>query len=296
MKKITIAILMTCHNRREITIQCLMAISHQLIDKSVSIDVYLVDDGSTDGTSEAISSQFPNVNVIKGDGNLYWNRGMHKAFACALEHGYDKYLWLNDDTVLFPQAISALLKDWENIVSLSTEGNSDVILSGAAQDPVSGEFTYGGIRKTAEFREKYLPVPPQGQPIEVDAVNGNCVLIPHCVVKKVGNLDPVFLHRWGDHDYCFRAKNKGTTIWITGEYVAVCGKNPINGSWQDLNLTIFQRIQKLHEPQGLQPGNYIIYLRRWRGWKWPIYFLSPYITIIYTAFFGRKISDKKVKL
>jgi len=283
MEKITVAVLMTCHNRREITIKCLIAISHQIMDQDVSIDIYLVDDGCTDGTAEAVHAQFPSVHLLKGDGNLYWNRGMHKAFASALAHGYDKYLWLNDDTILFPHAISMLLQDWQN-------------LSGAAQDPVSGEFTYGGIKKTVELREKYLPVPPQGQPVEVDAVNGNCVLIPHCVAKKVGNLDPVFLHRWGDHDYCFRAKKKGATIWITREYVAVCGKNPISGSWQDLNLTILQRIKKLHEPQGLQPGNYIIYLRRWRSWKWPMYFLSPYITIIFTAFFGRRISKKKVKL
>ena len=52
-----IATLLTCHNRKEKTLKCLNSITAQHIPKQVGkIDVFLVDDGSTDGTSEAVKS------------------------------------------------------------------------------------------------------------------------------------------------------------------------------------------------------------------------------------------------
>ena len=100
-----LAVLITCHNRRDTTLSCLKALYQQ----DVIIDVFLVDDGSSDGTTEAINSYYPDVNVIEGNGNLYWGGGMRLAFAEAMKHSYSYYLWLNDDTLLEPQAINNLL-------------------------------------------------------------------------------------------------------------------------------------------------------------------------------------------
>jgi len=80
-----IAILMTCHNRRETTLSCLKAVFKQVLPESVTFNVFLVDDGSTDGTGDAVRSYYPSVAVLEGDGSLFWNRGMRKAFAEAME-------------------------------------------------------------------------------------------------------------------------------------------------------------------------------------------------------------------
>ena len=79
-----LAVVMACHNRRESTISCLRAIQKQRITDSVSVNVYLLDDGSTDGTSEAVKNEFPDVHLIKGSGQMFWNRGMHKSFSAWL--------------------------------------------------------------------------------------------------------------------------------------------------------------------------------------------------------------------
>lgn len=73
------------------------------------MDVYLTDDGCTDGTPEAVRQQFPQVHIIHGDGNLFWNRGMYTAWQEAAKKDYDFYLWLNDDTFVYPDMLSALL-------------------------------------------------------------------------------------------------------------------------------------------------------------------------------------------
>ena len=71
------------------------------VDLSFSIEVFLVDDCSTDGTSTALQIQYPSIKIIQGDGNLYWNRGMHLAWkTAAASKEFDYFLWLNDDTLL----------------------------------------------------------------------------------------------------------------------------------------------------------------------------------------------------
>jgi GT2 family glycosyltransferase len=76
-----------------------------------------VDDGSTDDTATAVSQRFPQVKILQGTGSLFWNGGMRIAFAQALQHDYDYYLWLNDDTVLYPNALETLLTTAQTLQS-----------------------------------------------------------------------------------------------------------------------------------------------------------------------------------
>jgi GT2 family glycosyltransferase len=117
-----IAVLLTCHNRKEKTLQCLDALyAQQGLEEYFTIEVYLVDDASTDGTAAAITASFPNVHIIQGDGNLYWNRGMHLAWNTASKaRDFDYYLWLNDDTFLEKNALEIVLS--------MTHSNSMVIV------------------------------------------------------------------------------------------------------------------------------------------------------------------------
>ena len=105
-----IAILLTVFNRKHETLLCLANLYKQRLPDKVCIKVYLTDDGCTDGTSEAICQTYPDVHIIKGNGTLYWNRGMYKAWETASnERQYDYYIWLNDDTFTYPETISTLL-------------------------------------------------------------------------------------------------------------------------------------------------------------------------------------------
>lgn len=79
-----IAVLLTCHNRREKTLSCLQSLFGATMPEGYKTEVFLVDDGSTDGTGEAVEKCFPQVTVIQGDGNLYWNKGMNLAWKNAV--------------------------------------------------------------------------------------------------------------------------------------------------------------------------------------------------------------------
>jgi GT2 family glycosyltransferase len=79
-----LAVLMTCFNRKEMTLEALRSLFSQKQVEDLNVTVYLVDDGSRDGTSQAVAERFPRVSILQGDGSLFWNGGMRKAFAEAL--------------------------------------------------------------------------------------------------------------------------------------------------------------------------------------------------------------------
>ncbi len=54
----------------------------------------------------------------------------------------DYYLWLNDDTIIYPETVSVLL---ETNQKLSEEGETKAIVGGSTCDPETGKTTYGGV-------------------------------------------------------------------------------------------------------------------------------------------------------
>src|SRR4051812_46438313 len=93
-----IAVLITCFNRRETTLACLRSLGRQALPAGYVLRVFLTDDGSSDGTGDAVRREFPDVTVLQGDGKLYWVGGTMMAWNAA--QPADFYLWLNDDVRL----------------------------------------------------------------------------------------------------------------------------------------------------------------------------------------------------
>ena len=82
---IRVEIVTPVHNRKEITLQCLKSLS-KINQEGLDVHIIVVDDGSTDGTSEAIESRYPEVEVIKGDGNLWYTEGTNVGVRAALKY------------------------------------------------------------------------------------------------------------------------------------------------------------------------------------------------------------------
>jgi len=273
---------MTCHNQKEQTLSCLKALFAQNSPKDLQLDVYLVDDGSTDGTSLAIRDLYPRVNVLAGDGSLFWCGGMRWAFASALKAPYDFYLWLNSDTELFPDCIQRL---FETRNTLADKGHVRTIIVGSTQDGATGKHTYGGMKRSSFWHPfRYELVKPPDGPVRVDNMNGNCVLIPSDVAERVGNFDPHFSMTFGDFDYGLRARNEGCSVWLCPGYAGACSRNTHEGTWLDKTLPFKVRWAKVREPKGLPPKEWLVYTRRHGGGMWPVFFLSPYANVVLSSF------------
>lgn len=248
----SIAVLLTCHNRSDKTLASLTSLYKCVIPENHVLEVFLVDDGSTDGTAEKIKTQFPTVTIIQGDGSLFWNRGMYLAWQTAVNtKDFDYYLWLNDDTFLKKDAISNLLKQ--------TFTNS--IVCGATQSAENNLITYGGFRKNPDRL-----VIPNGTFQECDYINGNCVLIPKEVFELVGNLDPFFQHALGDFDYGFRAKKCGVNLYIAPNFIGLCESHTELPKWMSSTISLNNRVKHLYSAaSGCYPPEFFVYDKRHNG-------------------------------
>lgn len=279
MKNLTA--LITCHNRKDKTLACLEALFQNPLLDGYSLEVFLVDDGSTDGTGQAVRERYPQVNVIKGDGSLYWNGGMRVAFAAAMERGFDYYLWLNDDTLLYPAALNSLIA---TSGELQAKHGKCVIVVGSTQDANDGRLTYGGVIQPNKWKALFFKlVTPKNVPIECETMNGNCVLIPRAIGKVVGNLDPEFLHAMGDLDYGLRARNAGFSVWVMPGFAGTCANNSSTGSFNDASLPVTVRLRKMMQPNGLPPSSWRVFTQRHAGILWPIFWLWPYAKVMLTG-------------
>lgn len=292
MQTLRLAVLMTCHNRRAKTLACLEALYKQELPPDVEIGVYLVDDGSCDGTKEAVLSSYPAVKVLQGNGNLFWNGGMRLAFAEAIKSDYDYYLWLNDDTLLYPNALDTLLTTSRLLID---QGNPRAIVIGSTQDPETGVFTYGGmVRKSWWHPLQFGFLEPGSEAKPCLTMNGNCVFIPRTVVKAVGNLDAAFTHSTGDMDYGLRARQQGCSIWVAPGYLGTCKHNIIGvRAWNESNITLSERWNQVNQPKGLPIKEWKMFAYRYAGLLWPIYWLLPYVRLFLKATF-KNIKSQQV--
>ena len=104
-----IEIVTPVHNRKSLTLRCLRSLSHA--DKSgLAVHTIVVDDGSTDGTSEEILRLFPDVEIIQGDEDLWYTGGTNRGIEAALRHDPDYILAINDDTVFHESFLLRLIR------------------------------------------------------------------------------------------------------------------------------------------------------------------------------------------
>lgn len=245
-----VAILLTVHNRREDTLECLQICYRQIDalkgDGTYAFTVYMVDDGCADGTSDAVRETFPQAHIVRGDGSLYWNRGMRAAWEAAEKDNPDFYLWVNVRTRMEDGAIAILLE---------TSGflRNKAIVAGTCRD-AAGNLTYGGRDK-----DRRVVVPDSAIPVPCDTFDGHLVLVPAHVYRKVGKLDDRYHHFFGDWDYGVRARKVRIFRVVAPGVPCVCELNRRVPKWRDSSFSLKERLALLNAPDGCPPGELFRY-------------------------------------
>lgn len=284
-------VVMTSFNRCLATLGCLGRYEAAARRAGVDPEAVLMDDGSADGTAAAVRARYPWVEVMQGDGSLFWNRGMHHAQARAMARGADYLLWLNDDTELLPDSIMRLL---ETEHTLRHGFGQPVVVVGSTADRDTGRLTYGGHVAPKRGRPfTYQRVWHETEPVECHAMNGNVVLIPIQIARVVGNLDPVFEHGTGDIDYALRARAQGYRVFVAPGFVGHCSHNPTSNTYQDATLPLSIRWKKMVSRKGLPPRSWGHFTRRHGGLVWPVYFVWPYFKLIVGSIRRAKQDDSR---
>lgn len=258
-------VLIACHNRVTKTVQALDSL-FALESDSLHLRIFLVDDGSSDGTSSTITGKYPQVSIIHGDGTLFWAASMALAESQIPEDN-SWTLWLNDDVVINPELKNSLL----NFML----ANQDSIIVGEIFD-YDGRFQYGLV-----YRGKTLDVldsksnteMPEMQPV---TFNGNFVLIPKDIRIQIGAIDGKFSHGYADIDYGLRASKLGISLLPLPGIAGWVESRTHYGVSADR-----AKFRQLITSRKGQPLNdQIRFFRRHAGKTWIIYVIKPFLRII----------------
>jgi GT2 family glycosyltransferase len=227
------------------------------------MQIYLIDDGSTDDTVFRIRNAYPNVKIIEGDGFWYWAKSMSVGDVYS-SSDLRNVLWLNDDVRICPDSLSRSIE--------LSNANPGSIIVGQCFSKESGALTYGGLSKHPWHPFKFSLIEATTQAMRCDTFNGNFVLIPRRVREVLGPIDGHFGHRFADLDYGLRSSKQGFSNLILPGVAGHCERNVIRansnpikrvietGSVKNLPFKALRRFTKKHASHG--------------AW---IYILAPYI-------------------
>jgi len=205
-----VSLIIVTWNCREYVLKCLQSV---FMNQGVDFEILVRDNGSSDGTLQAIRGAFPHVRLI-GDGK---NVGFAAANNEALALAQGIYiLLLNPDTVLPSGALLALVSEagsgGDLRVIVPTLLNSDGTLqSSIHRFPTIRNMIADNLQAllkcvgVARFRRGESGT-------KVDWARGACLLLPRNVMEEIGKLDENLFMYGEDLDYCWRVHRAGYQI------------------------------------------------------------------------------------
>lgn len=274
------AVILTVFNRREVTLKGLRTLykaieylQKEKPNEGYRFDIYMTDDGSTDGTADAVIGEFPDVHIIQGCGSLYWSGGMRKAWQAAIDSGvkYDFYLWYNDDAELYENALVVMFSVF------ASQKRKGIVVGSMCDGQKIREVTYGG-----RDYHKHIISPKDDEAIECDTFNGNLVLISKDAYMVLGLINIRFRHSLGDFDYGYRAKAKSIQILIAPQYQGICNRHERPPMWCDSRRPIVERIRNYYSPLGNSPKEIFYFEKTHFGVKTAfLHLLSNHIRLLF---------------
>lgn len=234
-------IVIPVHNRRATTARCLGHLQQLgVLDWAQAL---VVDDGSVDGTSTMLEQDFPSVQVVEGNGQLWWSGAIRLGMEAAIQRGAACIVWLNDDTL--PQA-GAL----EALVRLATAKSA---VCGGVSRTSSDSFVYAGGTMHRRWPRRLHPVPgPSADPLPVEWLHGNMVAIPAVVWQRIGlNESRWMKHTFADIEFTLRAHRSGFPVLLVPAAQAAAAFNDSASywSWGDPRLSWWTVLRGFGSPR-----------------------------------------------
>jgi GT2 family glycosyltransferase len=220
--KIKVEIVTPVYNRRDITLQCLKSLS-RIKKENLDIHIIVVDDASTDGTFQAVKKSYPEVELIKGNGNLWYSGGINRGIEAALKHNPDYILTVNDDGIFDENFLVRMIECAEKYpksvigsLLLLWDAPHKLFQTSPKWDVWSGGFRHWQNQTVWTVPEK---------PWEVEIIVGNCVLFPVEAIREVGLMNEKRYPHFGDAEYTPRMRKKGWRLLIEPRARVFCKPN-----------------------------------------------------------------------
>lgn len=254
-----VQVVIPVHNRRETTRTCLAHLASLEVPRWAGVIV--VDDGCTDGTAELVTKEFPWVQIIQGDGALWWTGAIVLGMRAAIHHGSDCIIWLNDDT----------LPDQGTLELLVNEARANQAVCGAVCRGNDGrELAYSGGTMKNHWPRPLRRIEGGTKSLEVEWLHGNLAAIPAFVWQRCGLPDARNLpHNLADISYTYAAHQAGIPVRLLPQASATASINdsPSYWSWLDPRMSAARLLTGLWDKKmwWFAPG--VLYFQ-WHHFSW----------------------------
>jgi GT2 family glycosyltransferase len=199
-------------NQKDMTVECVESF---LASHYNNMHLVVVDNGSTDGTSETLAGLFPQIKILRSLVNLGIAGGYNIGIEYAVEHGAKYVLVANNDIIVEQNMLQFLVEALEGIPK-----------AGLGLPKI---YHYYGDRKrlwcTGAYWRKFPPsikmmgVNAKDSPRfsymrEVEYAPSCCLLIKREVLETVGYFDTEYFFYYDDWDFSLRVRKAGYSIWF----------------------------------------------------------------------------------
>lgn len=212
---IDVSVVIVSYNTKDLLVQCVTALSEALT--SIQHEVIVVDNGSADGSADAVEKGFPRLCLIRNRDN----RGFARACNQGLRMAEGKYLLLlNPDAIISQEALSGMIHFMENTPNAGAAGVQLVREDGSLQNSFDNIPDLGTELLNKSLLKRLLPNRYPGKhlkftgPVEVASLIGACMMVPREVIDTAGFLDEGYFFFLEETDWCLRMARQGWKIYF----------------------------------------------------------------------------------
>lgn len=224
VKDKSVSIVIVAWNAKEFLRQCLYSVYRET--QEIAFEVFVVDNASSDGTSEMVKTEFPQVRLIRSEKNLGFAKANNVALRLILKEKTSDYvLLLNSDAVVKDRAVDKLAFYLERTEEAQAAGPALILPDGGFQTG-SGGFLPSAWTGFAYFLFLFKLFPEhiksffinqahfakKRKIIEVEWLSGACLMIRRRAVERIGLLNEDYFFYLDDIDWGLRMKEAGLRL------------------------------------------------------------------------------------
>lgn len=233
---IDVSIIIVNYNTKEHLLKCLESVFRQ--SKESNYGIFVIDNGSTDGSADEVRRLYPSINLIRNERNNGFAKAVNQGLKIAVDSRY--HLVLNSDAILSDEYLKRLLKFLDNHPQVAIATGQLLDIDGSLQysfdniPTLFSEIVGKGVLRfifPKKYSNKRVFCPdsdfgrnkdsdggkveqdgPSNRFIEVESVIGAAMLVSQKAIGDIGLLDEDYFLFLEETDWCYRMRRKGWLI------------------------------------------------------------------------------------
>ncbi|MEK7309702.1 MAG: glycosyltransferase family 2 protein [Planctomycetota bacterium] len=217
-----VSIIIVNYNTKEHLLKCIASSLQQ--GKDINCRVIVIDNGSSDGSAEAVKQLYPNVNLIHNEQNYGFARAVNQGLKSADKSDY--HLILNSDARLADNYLKKASEFLETHPRCAVVTGQLLDPDGSRQNSFDNfpnlisELVGKSLLKTLMPNKYRSKKQAYTSPIEVESIIGAAMLVRQKAIEDVGLLDEDYFFFLEETDWCYRMRQKGWSIYFIPEALA----------------------------------------------------------------------------